>query len=215
MDENILVYVDQVNSNLVGGDLVVALSRLTQFVADLLHLPASSLGACDDCGSKSDGDFASMPFTIPTATTTCTHTFCKDCITKALAFHEECPVDRSVLTLADLQPASTIVRNVSLPSSAFSDRFDAFGYQLVDELIVQCPNAPFGCQQTCQRQLLGSHLSHECLHVSTHCCEEDCDATPLRRDIDKHARDCIHRIVSCHACEARVKFKDTEVRHRS
>ncbi|KAF9520296.1 hypothetical protein BS47DRAFT_1287241 [Hydnum rufescens UP504] len=133
-----------------------------------------------------------MPFTTPTATTTCTHTFCKDCITKALAFHAECPVDRSPLALTDLQPATTIVRN------------------LVDELIVQCPNAPFGCQQTCQRQLLGSHLAHECLHVSTHCCEEDCDATLLRRDIDKHyhSAQCPAAEWTCPHCEMTLARSD-------
>ena len=70
-----------------------------------------------------------MPFSNPTATTKCTHTFCKECITEALLFNEECPVDRTPLTLSGLIPASTIVRNVSpFGNTSFETDTDALCY---------------------------------------------------------------------------------------
>ncbi|KAF8307008.1 hypothetical protein DL93DRAFT_2150429 [Clavulina sp. PMI_390] len=133
-----------------------------------------------------------MPFTNPTTTTTCNHTFCKDCITAALTFNAECPVDRRALSEPDLVPAGTIVRN------------------LVDELVVKCPNSTYGCTHTCQRQLLGNHLSSECLFISSQCEEVGCQEIVLRGDAEKHAQTCPHRIVACEACSASVKFKDLE-----
>ncbi|KAG8999119.1 hypothetical protein FRB90_012146 [Tulasnella sp. 427] len=59
------------------------------------------------------------PFIDPVSTTTCSHTFCSECIASALMVSQQCPVDRSPLTSAQLHPAATIVRN------------------LVDELIVE------------------------------------------------------------------------------
>ena len=59
---------------------------------------------------------------------------------------------------------------------------------------------------------MNNHLSSECLHASTKCCEVDCNEVILRGEADMHAQDCQHRIVMCEACSASVKFKDLEVR---
>ncbi|KAF9469953.1 hypothetical protein BDZ94DRAFT_1243630, partial [Collybia nuda] len=54
-----------------------------------------------------------MPFMDPTTTQTCAHTFCRDCIYRAIDHAAQCPVDRSPLTANALVPANPIVRSVS------------------------------------------------------------------------------------------------------
>ncbi|KAF8520417.1 hypothetical protein BU17DRAFT_46668 [Hysterangium stoloniferum] len=135
------------------------------------------------------------PFIEPTVTTTCSHTFCKACITQALVITPQCPVDRSPLADNDLQPSNPIIRN------------------LVDELIVECPQRSFGCSHTCQRQLLATHLKDDCLFVKALCCEDDCDEMMLRKDIKRHAVSCERRVVQCDACGLRVQMIDLQVHH--
>ncbi|KAF8331112.1 uncharacterized protein EI90DRAFT_2920692 [Cantharellus anzutake] len=152
-----------------------------------------ALSYVDTVNSNLICSICQLPFTLPTVTITCSHTFCQSCIRTALAYREECPVDRSSLTLNDLQPANTIIRN------------------LVDELLVHCPNSSLGCTHICQRQLMRTHLTHDCLYVATRCCEDDCNTRILRKDADKHAQTCPHRIVTCDACETRIKFTDLQI----
>ncbi|KAF8894009.1 hypothetical protein BD779DRAFT_969226 [Infundibulicybe gibba] len=83
-------------------------------------------------------------FVDPTTTRTCAHTFCRDCIIRALAHASQCPVDRSPLSTGDLAPANPIVRS------------------MVDELLVECVHREEGCEYTCQRQLLVAHLKDSC-----------------------------------------------------
>ncbi|KAL1696318.1 hypothetical protein GGG16DRAFT_43511 [Schizophyllum commune] len=84
------------------------------------------------------------PYIDPVTTRTCYHTFCRECIGRALAHSSHCPVDRSPLTSEDLVPASPIV------------------IALLDELEVECIHRPAGCKTTCQRQSLASHLKDSC-----------------------------------------------------
>ncbi|KAG9044981.1 hypothetical protein FS837_007207 [Tulasnella sp. UAMH 9824] len=132
------------------------------------------------------------PFIDPVSTTSCSHTFCSECIASALLVSQQCPVDRSPLTSTQLQPAATIVRN------------------LVDELIVECPHAPAGCTLTCQRQHLPVHLSSNCDYVQVQCSQEGCTHTVLRKDLGKHSADCTHRLVECEACGRDVRLSEIE-----
>ncbi|KAI0073364.1 hypothetical protein K474DRAFT_1774771 [Panus rudis PR-1116 ss-1] len=89
------------------------------------------------------------PFVDPCTTRTCCHTFCRECILVALRNASQCPVDRSPLSPVDLVSADPLVRN------------------LVDELIVECPNREKGCTHTCQRQLIQSHIRTSCEYKHT------------------------------------------------
>ncbi|KAF8160766.1 hypothetical protein B0H34DRAFT_351180 [Crassisporium funariophilum] len=102
------------------------------------------------------------PFTDPTTTLTCSHTFCSACILRALSHSPLCPVDRSPLSLADLGPASPIVRS------------------MVDELEVECPHRGEGCGYTGERQVMPVQEEeeeveevkeeiHTCPHASVGC----------------------------------------------
>lgn len=98
------------------------------------------------------------PFTDPVTTMTCQHTFCRECITRALSHAPQCPVDRSPLCEDDLGPVNPIVRS------------------LVDELTVECVYREEGCQRVVQRQLLAAHLRDEC---------EFSEAGVVRSEMDK------------------------------
>ncbi|EGN99856.1 hypothetical protein SERLA73DRAFT_51998 [Serpula lacrymans var. lacrymans S7.3] len=115
------------------------------------------------------------PFTDPTTTKTCSHTFCHHCILEAVKHSPQCPVDRSPLSLQSLLPANPIVKH------------------LVDELIVQCPHQSVGCTHTCQRQLLASHLKNTCQHVPIPCSEPDCPQL-------SHNATCPSRTTTCPSC---------------
>ncbi|KAG7098721.1 hypothetical protein E1B28_000634 [Marasmius oreades] len=121
-----------------------------------------------------------MPFIYPYTTTTCAHTFCRDCITKSLETTSQCPIDRLPLREANLQPAGPIIRS------------------LVDELLVECVNRHLGCMHTCQRQLMPVHISNSCPFESIPCPDQDCKEMIFRKDANQH-RDS-HKTMLCNKC---------------
>ncbi|KAF5322696.1 hypothetical protein D9619_001554 [Psilocybe cf. subviscida] len=110
------------------------------------------------------------PFTDPATSLTCSHTFCGDCIARALSHSPTCPVDRTPLRPTDLVPANPIVRS------------------LVDELVVECVYRGEGCSYTAQRQIMPQHLRDACLFA-----EVTCEET-LPGDEDDDERLCNKRI---------------------
>lgn len=48
----------------------------------------------------------------PVTTTTCKHTFCRDCIERAISVNPQCPIDRSALTTGALRETEQLVRLV-------------------------------------------------------------------------------------------------------
>lgn len=78
---------------------------------------------------------------------------------------------------------------------------------LVNDLIIVCPNADKGCQSTCPRYLIDGHLKHICEHVLVKCVE--CDELVMRKD----AGECLHKEVECGDCTATVRRLDMEVKY--
>ncbi|KAF7783030.1 hypothetical protein Agabi119p4_2406 [Agaricus bisporus var. burnettii] len=111
------------------------------------------------------------PFTEPTTTLTCTHTFCKDCILRALSHAPLCPIDRSSLSERDLVPSDPIIRT------------------LVEELAVECVHKSSGCEHVCQRQLLAVHLRDECVYGQVECSEAECDMIVARCELEAHRKE--------------------------
>ncbi|CUA66879.1 hypothetical protein RSOLAG22IIIB_00329 [Rhizoctonia solani] len=127
-----------------------------------------------------------QPFADPITATPCGHTFCRPCITQALDVSSQCPIDRGVLALSDLVPAPQLVRN------------------MVDELVVQCPNAPLGCTHTSQRQLITSH-AHTCTYTPTQCNDSTCTEFVLKHHLNTHSQDtCPHKLTQCQSCGLQV-----------
>ncbi|KAH7108504.1 hypothetical protein BKA62DRAFT_24175 [Auriculariales sp. MPI-PUGE-AT-0066] len=122
------------------------------------------------------------PFVNPVTTKSCAHTFCLDCIHTALDIVQQCPVDRSPLTILDLRAANPILRN------------------LVDELLAECPYYGDGCQFTSQRQLLAAHLRNDCPFAPIACNHPGCDNTVPRRHLGRHEEACLPDSVSGQQC---------------
>ncbi|KAJ7217901.1 hypothetical protein GGX14DRAFT_517238 [Mycena pura] len=131
-----------------------------------------------------------MPFIEPATTRSCAHTFCRTCIVQALGHAPQCPVDRSPLSVDDLQPANPIIRS------------------LVDELIVECIHRPSGCPHTCQRQILTTHVADACPYSPVSCPKGECDQTLVRKDAQSHK--CPHTLVPCDLCGAQIQFADLQ-----
>ena len=121
--------------------------------------------------------------------TSCRHTFCSTCINKALEHSETCPIDRTPLTQQDVQPAPIMIANI------------------VNELVVFCPNSDAGCTFTCARYLIEGHLSHDCGYVWVNC--RGCEDKVMRKDVEK---DCLHQQVECSGCFEHLRKIDLEVR---
>jgi len=120
--------------------------------------------------------------------TTCLHTFCSACISKALERSQTCPVDRTPLRAEDVSPAPIMIAN------------------LVNELAVLCPNSELGCPFTCSRYLVEAHLSHDCGFVYVKC--RGCDGKVLKQDA---GRECLHQLEECTHCFQQIKKIDMEV----
>ncbi|CAE6518022.1 unnamed protein product [Rhizoctonia solani] len=121
-----------------------------------------------------------QPFADPTTATPCGHTFCRTCITQALDVSPHCPIDRGALGHTDLLPAPQLVRN------------------MVDELLVYCPNAPLGCTHTSQRQLVSSHA---CTYIPVPCTHPSCPEFVLKHHRHTHSDDtCPHKLAKCQSC---------------
>ena len=82
---------------------------------------------------------------------------------------------------------------------------------MLDELIVDCPNRPAGCEFTCQRQLLAAHLKDECLFAEEQCPDPECSIKALRKDILGDNPRCPHRLVVCDACAIEIKASELDV----
>jgi hypothetical protein len=95
----------------------------------------------------------------PVTTTSCKHTFCRDCITTALRHNPQCPIDRSALTLHSLRDTEQLVK------------------LMLDELKVRC--AAVGCDEVMQRGLLLAH-SRSCLKGWVKCDDPECGLSVSR-----------------------------------
>lgn len=56
--------------------------------------------------------FERSPFVNPCTTRTCCHTFCYECIARAITISSQCPIDRCPLSIRDIGPADPVIRNV-------------------------------------------------------------------------------------------------------
>ncbi|SNX85492.1 uncharacterized protein MEPE_04201 [Melanopsichium pennsylvanicum] len=159
------------------------------------------------------------PFLDPHASTRCSHTFCKECITTALApsasddpsHHRDqdpliaaarsrCPTCRAPVVLSDIAPTALLIKNI------------------VDTLQVYCPNKSKGCTHQCERHLLRSHVATECAfeYVDQNLAEGrrcGCKAKVMRKDWANHNSICPKRKLSCPACD--LEFCADEMEHHS
>lgn len=128
------------------------------------------------------------PYVEPATARTCTHTFCRQCILRALSHSPHCPIDRSPLSINDLTPAGHALRS------------------LVNELSVGCSNKSEGCEHRCERQLLDNHLRNSCPFTLVPCPSSQCQERLFRKDVKALGNsECIHVNVECDGCSALVQ----------
>ncbi|KAF9482186.1 hypothetical protein BDN70DRAFT_875489 [Pholiota conissans] len=135
------------------------------------------------------------PFTEPTTTLTCAHTFCADCILRALSNAPSCPVDRTPLAPTDLGPVNPIVRS------------------LVDELRVECVYKADGCGYVSQRQVMPLHLRDECDYAEVRCEEKEdgktCGSSMRRMELRAHQKK-VHGLWEQEQEEESLLFEETD-----
>lgn len=91
---------------------------------------------CSVCGQVLENPIQLAP---------CEHCFCAECIREWLRHQQTCPIDRQMISDADVVKAPRIVRN------------------LIGRLNVSCDNKDFGCESVVRIDSLENHLS-ECPH---------------------------------------------------
>ncbi|CAG8683035.1 1484_t:CDS:2, partial [Ambispora leptoticha] len=115
------------------------------------------------------------------------------CITQAIKTKPNCPVDRSPISEnVVLKPAAKIIVN------------------MVNELLVYCPNHEDGCSHTGQRQLISSHLREKCEYIKLECKNDECRELVLKKDMASHMENCQARMVYCDMCKKKVPFATFE-----
>ncbi|CDU26014.1 uncharacterized protein SPSC_06185 [Sporisorium scitamineum] len=152
------------------------------------------------------------PFLEPYASSVCSHTFCKQCITTALSIQRQaeddtdllaaptskrCPTCRTTLDLSDFQPTALLIKN------------------MVDALRVRCPNKHKGCDYECERHLLRGHVASDCAfeYVDQNLTEGKrcgCSAKVMRKDWATHGLSCPKRKVACPSCDTLFCFDELE-----
>ncbi|CAG8574764.1 4941_t:CDS:2, partial [Dentiscutata heterogama] len=121
------------------------------------------------------------------------HTFCRSCISQAITSRPTCPVDRSRLSdVNELKPASKIISN------------------MVNELLVYCPNKDLGCNYQGQRQLLSCHFKEGCMYTIVECCNEECQEAVFKKDLTKHMEKCRAKVIDHEICKCKVQLGTLE-----
>nr|ODN99961.1 E3 ubiquitin-protein ligase NRDP1 [Cryptococcus depauperatus CBS 7855] len=124
----------------------------------------------------------------PVTTTSCKHTFCRDCITRAISHNPQCPIDRSALNMSSLRDTEQLVK------------------LMLDELKVRC--GAEGCGIVLQRGLLLAHL-RTCPRAIVTCQDSDCGLSLTRQRLPHHrAYECFQRRMECKKCATILVFRD-------
>ncbi|RPA72430.1 hypothetical protein BJ508DRAFT_419471 [Ascobolus immersus RN42] len=131
------------------------------------------------------------PFLDPIQTR-CRHTFCSDCIAEALKNSETCPIDRKPITDEGLSPAPILIAN------------------MVNDLVVYCPNAENGCTETVPRHLVEGHVRETCGWVQVECGVGGCKEMVRRNET---SMECLHRLVKCEFCLEEVRRMDLDIHY--
>ncbi|TAQ89327.1 hypothetical protein B7494_g2306 [Chlorociboria aeruginascens] len=111
--------------------------------------------------------------------TLCDHTFCRECITHALAITESCPIDRY-----PLPPKETLTRSHKIIINQ------------LDSLQVKCPC----CDNAIPRAMLQNHVDRYCKDALVKCPRKSCVEVIRRKFFEKG---CLHYDSTCPDCQER------------
>ncbi len=129
------------------------------------------------------------PFHSP-ITTSCGHTFCAECINRALETQATCPIDRQPINKnQDYYRIPLIVKDQ------------------LDRLRVRCPNR--GCNHECSREHLEGHCERRCDFTPIRCPEPTCSKLVARRDATSE-KGCMHTDTACEFCYKIMPFVELD-----
>jgi len=105
----------------------------------------------------------------------CGHTFCLDCITKALQTSESCPECAKKLVLADVKPTNFKLKGILGRLPTYCDRKVSV-------------SESGGCEWNGKWEQLPHHLEYECLYTLMVCrfSNHGCSAKTVRKDMATH-----------------------------
>ncbi|KAH8907286.1 hypothetical protein BR93DRAFT_879478 [Coniochaeta sp. PMI_546] len=130
------------------------------------------------------------PFHKPITTKRCGHTFCTECLRRAVELQPCCPIDR--------QPIAFHPDQLCHPRIV--------SHQL-DRLKVRCPNS--GCAFVTTRGLIKAHYDRHCGRTLVPCPDLTCDKLVPKEDVTSELG-CLHREMRCRYCDAVVLLADRE-----
>lgn len=136
------------------------------------------------------------PFCRPTRLQ-CDHIFCRDCLRQSFDSRRlsvrTCPVCRSPVDFENSKPKTRSMPRLML--------------QMLDELVVRCPNHEAGCKAEAKRGDVQHHVDLYCDYTIVECPAEGCSLGIARKD---RRKGCLHGSVACEDCSAIVMEKDLE-----
>lgn len=91
-----------------------------------------------------------------------------------------------MILFEDLQPAAKIISN------------------MVNEILVYCPQYEQGCTYIGQRQFIESHVKSDCEYTVAPCEMEECKELLLKKDMGTHAETCKYRRLECNMCKKQL-----------
>ncbi|KAK6599214.1 TRAF-type zinc finger [Botrytis cinerea] len=144
----------------------------------------------------------------------CDHTFCRDCITQALAVTEKCPMDRYPISRNDplRQSNRIIVQQVNdLMIVCPSCKTHLQRSKLRNHLAIHCKEVEIAClDPDCKQLIKRLHQPNGCLHYDSFC--PYCDETLLQKDMEEHCESkCTFRRANCGQCGERIlRIKESE-----
>ncbi|THW95022.1 hypothetical protein D6D17_07762 [Aureobasidium pullulans] len=130
-------------------------------------------------------------FVDPVVVTDCDHHFCRDCLDYTTSWNQysgTCPTCRRPGRLNGSGSASKLLLNI------------------LDDLVVKCPNQSDGCDKQVKRGHLPDHLTIYCPYTLVECPEDGCDQRVPRKD----AAQCLHQPVSCLACRQSMTVQELD-----
>ncbi|KAG8164276.1 hypothetical protein KVR01_006194 [Diaporthe batatas] len=144
------------------------------------------------------------PYYKPLTTKACGHTFCEDCLSRALEESRSrsrprapCPLCRTELNSGGERGARRFIRVVDMSAQ-------------LDRLNVKCPNNSEFCKWTGPRSNVEAHVNNDCEWTLYPCPDSSCEKTIIRKSLGTA---CLHHEGPCAYCKENVDLS-AEVQHR-
>ncbi|KAL1957399.1 hypothetical protein VTO42DRAFT_6079 [Malbranchea cinnamomea] len=122
----------------------------------------------------------------------CDHIFCQTCLDDCI---------RSAQTLTSFSPPSDnfLCPTCRTPTNASFQTVPRLVMAMCDEIVVKCPFAKEGCEETIQRGHVQAHVDKHCDYRLVRCPDTSCDKKIRKRDLDADGK-CLHTLCQCQRC---------------